>query len=189
MKSLLKKKDPFPHIAFEDFYDRDELTLVWQEINFISRFKGTESFYLDHIYTDRKFSNLLRVNRKIFLSGVLTLFSEMSSELIDCSTVSNDLTLLKNCNNVDKENSLISTTSGFAFSAFSSFFGEIEEAQGGRLHFPQHDYNLELKHNALTIVPGYVKYEVKKIPQLREQLQKNLNFLMVQLGFNNTLSL
>ena len=31
------KLEPFPHIIFHNFYDDDELELIWEELNFYTR--------------------------------------------------------------------------------------------------------------------------------------------------------
>ena len=28
-------RDPFPHLIFNDFYNKNELELIWEELNFI----------------------------------------------------------------------------------------------------------------------------------------------------------
>ena len=90
---------PFPHLILHNFYNREELDLIWEELNFYTKpgklleakdFGGivdatnSRAIVLDQVYNDysdgncdvlgnpdyRPLSNILTVNRKIFDSGV-----------------------------------------------------------------------------------------------------------------------
>ena len=36
MKEIIHK-EPFPHLIIEDFYDEEELELIWEELNFYTK--------------------------------------------------------------------------------------------------------------------------------------------------------
>ena len=74
---------PFPHLIFHNFYNDEELDLIWEELNFytkpdklldVKEYLGVvdktnaKAIYLDVVYPKkfRKLSNILTVNRKIF---------------------------------------------------------------------------------------------------------------------------
>ena len=83
--------DPFPHMIVENFYNDDELKLIWEELDFYTKdgklfdahdFGGiahktnSKAIWLDKVF-DKKYrnlSNILRVNRKLFDSAVLDAF-------------------------------------------------------------------------------------------------------------------
>ena len=94
---------PFPHVIFYNFYNQDELDLIWEELNFYTKpgkfleakdFGGvidrtnSHALLLDDIYKDkhRKLSNILTVNRKVFDDPVLEVFSEIH----DCCSIAKD---------------------------------------------------------------------------------------------------
>ena len=72
--------DPFPHLIINNFYNEEELELVWEELKFYTKpdkffeakdFGGvvgktnSHAIILDEIYKkNRKLSNILNVNRK-----------------------------------------------------------------------------------------------------------------------------
>ena len=88
--------EPFPHLIFNNFYDDNELSLIWEELNFYTKpdklFDGegfgaakniegefitnSKAIALDSVYTgdNRKISNILNVSRKVFDSQILEPF-------------------------------------------------------------------------------------------------------------------
>ena len=78
--------EAFPYIILDDYYDEEELRMIWEELEFLSYphkmrktsveggapFENGElvkknfSRYIDLIYNYRELSNILNVNRKLF---------------------------------------------------------------------------------------------------------------------------
>ena len=79
--------EPFPYIVIDDYYERNELEYIWEELDFLSHpnklkratkrsggasdndgklLKRNFHRYLDGIYVERELSNILTVNRKLF---------------------------------------------------------------------------------------------------------------------------
>ena len=78
--------DPFPHIIVDDLYNENELSGIWQELEFICNhdkmslpskgeaavqdgeiLKVNRVLFLDDVYTDAQvFSNICRINKKVF---------------------------------------------------------------------------------------------------------------------------
>ena len=77
----------FPFVIIDDYYDNDELDLIWDELHHMTyphkwntpkthphsgamedgvSLKLNKFSFLDEYYTDRKYSNILNTNRKIF---------------------------------------------------------------------------------------------------------------------------
>ena len=85
---------PFPHLIIENFYNKEELELVWEEFKFLTKpnklleakdyggvvtHTNSHALILDEVYSKgyRKLSNILTVNRKLFTSDILDLFAEI----------------------------------------------------------------------------------------------------------------
>ena len=89
-------QDPFPHLIVDNFYNEEELELIWEELKFYTKpgklldvkdYGGVEGYtsakaiMLDSLIsgiilkvvdlTGEVMSNILTVNRKLFTSGVL----------------------------------------------------------------------------------------------------------------------
>ena len=87
--------DPFPHLIFHNFYDEEELDLIWEELNFYTKpnklfdvkdyngvvgYTKSKAIQLDLVYSgmNRKLSNILEVSRKVFDNKILEPFSNLS---------------------------------------------------------------------------------------------------------------
>jgi hypothetical protein len=176
---------PFPHLVVENFYNDEELDLIWEELNFYTKpgklleakdYGGVvnrtnaKALLLDSIYKDysdnkginyRNISNILTVNRKLFSCGVLDVFSNIH----DCCCLANqsnsDTTKIRYYH--DGEGYEPHTDKGFQFLAFSYFYKEPKKFTGGELFFPRHNYELTCKNNSIIIFPGWVKHGVKEV--------------------------
>ena len=98
--------DPFPHIVIHDFYDDEELKLIWEELNFYTKpgklvsadkyggivgMTDSKALMLDDVYPKayRNLSNILTVNRKVFTSGVLDVLAQCHG----CCSIAPDVNL------------------------------------------------------------------------------------------------
>ena len=102
-------KKPFPHLIIKNFYNPEELELIWEELKFYTKpgklleakdfggveenkekNKGTNShaLLLDGIYSKkyRSLSNILTVNRKLFDTELLNAFANIH----DCCCIAPD---------------------------------------------------------------------------------------------------
>ena len=87
--------EPFPHLIIENFYDDEELDLIWEELKYYTKpgklleaedFGGvvgktnSHALSLDDVYEKKKYrslSNILTVNRKLFTSNALDIFAKI----------------------------------------------------------------------------------------------------------------
>ena len=86
---------PFPHLIITDYYDSEELKLVWEELDFYTKpgklfnardFGGTltnsHAIALDELYSAgngkfRHISNILTASRKLFSPEVINKFYQI----------------------------------------------------------------------------------------------------------------
>ncbi len=171
--------EPFPHLIIENFYNRKELELIWEELNFYTKpnkllnaedYGGvvdktnSHALALDDIYHGDKLrtvSNILTVNRKLFNSEILDVFSEVH----DCCGIARyanyDITKVRYYH--DEEYYDSHTDSPFHFLAFSYFYKEPKKFSGGEIFFPKYDYEYVCNNNSMIIIPGWVEHGVKKV--------------------------
>ena len=169
---------PFPHIIFHNFYTEEELNLIWEELDFLTKpdklfdvkeYKGVvgyteaKAIQLDTVYKgkNRKLSNILNVTRKVFEKDVLEAFSSIS----DCCSLAKhcnyDVTKVRYYHNNDQYKPHIDML--WNFLAFSYFYREPKKFSGGNLLFPKYDYEYPCDNNSLIILPSYVEHGVQKV--------------------------
>ena len=183
--SLQCNQNPFPHLIVENFYDENELKLIWEELDFYTKpgkllnaehFGGvvektnSKALFLDDIYKDlsnengpnyRKLSNILEVTRKVFVSGILNEFAVLHpccSIVNDCNW---DTTKVRYYH--DNEYYRPHTDSKMPFLAFSYFYKEPKRFEGGDLIFPKYNYSFECSNNSVIIFPGWVEHGVSQV--------------------------
>tara|TARA_B100001113_G_scaffold272093_1_gene226829 strand:+ start:184 stop:801 length:618 start_codon:yes stop_codon:yes gene_type:complete len=169
---------PFPHIIFHNFYTEEELNLIWEELDFLTKpdklfdvkeYKGVvgyteaKAIQLDTVYQgkNRKLSNILNVTRKVFEKDVLEAFSSIS----DCCSLAKhcnyDVTKVRYYHNNDQYKPHIDML--WNFLAFSYFYREPKKFSGGNLLFPKYDYEYPCDNNSLIILPSYVEHGVQEV--------------------------
>ena len=168
---------PFPHLIVNNFYNDEELELIWEELKFYTKpgklleakdFGGVvektnhRALQLDVIYDGyRDLSNILTVNRKLFTSKILDVFAEIHESCWIAPMSDYDITKVRYYH--DKEYYEAHTDKSFQFLAFSYFYKEPKKFIGGELFFPKHNYELTCENNSIIILPGWVKHGVKEV--------------------------
>lgn len=170
----------FPYILIDDFYSDQELNLIWEELLFLcyphklikstketggalsldgELLKNTNHVYLDGFYSNRDYSNILRVNRKIFdnLQEIMwnhdSWFYKNLMFSLDYTQVSyyedgDDYRPHQDCSHV---------------TSLSWFYKEPKAFTGGDLFFPQYDVKIEVLNNRTILFPSHVFHSVDKI--------------------------
>ena len=169
--------DPFPHMIIKNFYNEEELKLIWEELNFYTKPEkllaakeyggvvestNAKAIILDDIYsTHRKISNILTVNRKLFKSEILDAFSSLGGCCSIAKDSNWDITKVRYYH--DQEYYDTHTDKVFQFLGFSYFYKEPKKFKGGDLFFSQYDYEYPCENNSLIIFPGWVSHGVRKV--------------------------
>ena len=179
-------KKSAPIISIENFYTNDELKLIWRELNFLNSgdklkdieemgtaqdkdgnyLKKSKGVFLDHIFMDRSFSDILNINRKIF-------FPEFVEEISKKNLI---FRYLSKCN---RDSTLLSfyTEGGYydnhedscCITAISYFFLEPKKFKGGDLFFSDFDIEIEIKNNMILIFPSCFTHAVSEITECKEE--------------------
>ena len=176
---------PFPHMIIDNFYNEEELELIWEELKFYTKpgklleakdyggvvgYTNAKALMLDSVYRNysdndgvnyRILSNILTVNRKLFASGILDTFATIH----DCCSIANqsnsDTTKIRYYH--DGEGYDPHTDKGFQFLAFSYFYKEPKKFTGGQLYFPKYNYEIPCDNNSMIIFPGWVEHGVREV--------------------------
>jgi len=176
---------PFPHMIIDNFYNEEELELIWEELKFYTKpgklleakdyggvvgYTNAKALMLDSVYRNysdndgvnyRILSNILTVNRKLFASGILDTFATIH----ECCSIANqsnsDTTKIRYYH--DGEGYDPHTDKGFQFLAFSYFYKEPKKFTGGQLYFPKYNYEIPCDNNSMIIFPGWVEHGVREV--------------------------
>ncbi len=171
-------RDPFPHMIVKNFYNDNELKLIWEELDFYTKdgklfdaheFGGvvdktnSKAIWLDKVFSKkyRTLSNILRVNRKLFDSAILDVFSSIHDCCYIAKFCNYDATKVRYYH--DGNYYEPHTDKTVQFLGFSYFYREPKKFEGGELIFPKYDYSFDCPNNSLIMMPGWVEHGVSKI--------------------------
>jgi Rps23 Pro-64 3,4-dihydroxylase Tpa1-like proline 4-hydroxylase len=187
-----KIREPFPHLIIEDFYNEDELKLIWHELNFLtspnklipanlinSGDANHLSIILDQVYNNRNISDILTINRKIFNEKILNDFIELNPLLSDFNLVNAELTKIKYYENY---NQYKKHQDSARFTALTYFYKEPKAFEGGDLYFNDFNYTIKLKNNMLVLFTGVFWHESLPVSLKQDgYITGNGKYTMVQL--------
>ena len=178
--------EPFPLMVVNNFYNQQELNLIWKELDFYTApnklvsaenyggvvgYTNAKALILDDLYRNyesdekgvdyRNISNILTVNRKLFECGVLDTFANIHGCVSIANKTNHDITKVRYYH--DGEYYDPHTDKSTMFLAFSYFYREPKKFVGGDLEFPKYDFKLPCDNNSMVIFPGWVEHGVRKV--------------------------
>ena len=178
--------EPFPLMVVNNFYNQQELNLIWKELDFYTapnKLVSAENYVCFVVYTNaialilydlyrnyesdekgvdyRNISNILTVNRKLFECGVLDTFANIHGCVSIANKTNHDITKVRYYH--DGEYYDPHTDKSTMFLAFSYFYREPKKFVGGDLEFPKYDFKLPCTNNSMVIFPGWVEHGVRKV--------------------------
>ena len=184
-------KEPFPHLIVKNFYNEEELELIWEELKFYTHpgklydakdFGGivdntnSKAIILDQLYRNyshkqsenvngnpnyRLMSNILTVTRKIFNSGILEVFSNIHGCCSIAKFANWDATKVRYYHNGEYYEP--HTDKSMQFLAFYYIHKEPKKFSGGEIYFPKYDYEYGCDNNSIIVFPGWVKHGVRRV--------------------------
>ena len=172
----------FPYLMIDDFYSKDEETLIWEELTFhknnfkvdhkrngdgVARDENNKPLanatrlYLDDTYVDkRQDSNILNLYTKIISPEVKEAYRQTTPswrlfEITnqDCSQVSY----------YENEGDYKEHYDKFMHSCLIWFYKKPKRFTGGNLTFTQSQQTVECKHNRMILFPSYYLHAVDKV--------------------------
>ena len=178
--------EPFPLMVVNNFYNQQELDLIWKELDFYTApnklvsaenywgvvgYTNAKALILDDLYRNyesnekgvdyRNISNILTVNRKLFECGVLDTFANIHGCVSIANKTNHDITKVRYYHGGEYYDP--HTDKSTMFLAFSYFYREPKKFVGGDLEFPKYDFKLSCTNNSMVIFPGWVEHGVRKV--------------------------
>jgi predicted 2-oxoglutarate/Fe(II)-dependent dioxygenase YbiX len=171
-------KQPLEFIVIDDFYEDFELKRIWSELEFLkSKFikadhtsaatdasgkslKKSEGIFLDEVYKDKSFSDILNLNQKIFCDAIIEQILNFNPlyKLYLCPD--NIYSLVNYYEDTDYYEPHVDIST---FTAITILYKEPKKFDGGVLSFPDYDVNIESKNNRLILFPSMVKHGVSEM--------------------------
>ena len=165
--------EPFFHSIIHEVYTKEEQKLIWQELDFLNKMgkllPPTETgdpnsspnklgVFLDRLYkNNKKFSNILNVNRKIY--KIKHLLSEnIFSRYLD--VVDYDLTMVSYYGDGSY---YLPHHDSYILSAVTTFWKTPKMFSGGELSFAEYKYTPKMEHNTMILFPSFEMHEVSEI--------------------------
>lgn len=169
-----------PVVVIDDFYTESELSLIWLELNFLTsagklltpeqthgardhlnnQLKSNHGIFLEEVYQDRKFSDILTLNRKMFSPDINRSLISISPEYKYIHNINYDVTLLSYYENDDfykghRDRSVLS----YVYWCNK----EPKKFEGGDLYFEELDKTVPYKNNRLVIFPSHYFHQVSAV--------------------------
>lgn len=180
-------KEPFEYIIIDETYTEEELKLIFLELEFWTLSKklmgpehtGTASWengspkkknkgvFLDEVYTNRNYSNILNLNRKIYDIQL----NEPSVIKDFLNLLNQDMTLVSYYEN---ENYYHFHRDESILTAVTYLYRQPKKFKGGDLILTDYEIAFEPWFNRTYIMPSVVKHEVTEVIMKPEDCGKGL---------------
>ena len=180
-------REPFEYIIIDNTYTDEELKLIFLELDFwavsgnlmgpehtgTARWENGEpkkknaGVFLDGVYAERSYSNVLKFNRKIY--GIQ--LDKPSTILNQLKESNHDTTLVSYYEN---EAHYKSHKDYSVLTAMTYLYKQPKAFEGGDLILTEYGYAFEPWFNRTYIMPGVVEHEVTEIQMKPEDCGKGL---------------
>jgi Rps23 Pro-64 3,4-dihydroxylase Tpa1-like proline 4-hydroxylase len=199
MNTLIHQiEEPFPFLKIENLYDKDELKLIWQELDFLTTklenpentgaakdnegksLKNNSGLLLDDVYQKRNISNILSINTKLFLPEIINAFSDLSFGYQNIKKTNYDRTLISYYENGGYYKSHEDIA---MYTAITWFFKEPKAFVGGDFYFTDYNLKIEIKNNITVLFPSFVKHSVDEVILENKNIIGSGRYSMVQSCF------
>ena len=183
--------EPFPYIVIDDYYERNELEYIWEELDFLSHpnklkratkisggasdndgklLKRNFHRYLDGVYTERELSNILTVNRKLFEDNC-KLFRQHPHWFFQNVVFDADYTQVGYYEDNDEYGQHYDCATA---TSLTWLYREPKRFTGGDLFLGHEKIKIDCINNRTLIFPSMIRHSVNKIQMEMEHQNKRL---------------
>ena len=186
MNLLPIQDDKFPFLVIDNFYSKENLNLIWKELDFLidkvrpedkvvakkdgKSLASVKRVYLDTLYNDRKTSNILEFfPSKLYSDEIIDTYVDLVPSGINFATSNYDSTQLSYYENKDGYKP---HTDVFQHTALTWLFKEPKKFEGGDLVFTQSNIKIDCMYNRTVLFPSWYYHGVTQIKMNDEDLNK-----------------
>ncbi len=192
--------EPFPYIIIDTYYNDAELTLIWEELNFLcypsklrratAKSGGAQTpdgqllklnyhSYLDGLYAFRDMSAILSINKKLFANNY-EIFRQHDSWFFKNLHINKDNTQVGYYEENDEYKTHIDSST---ITALTWLYKTPKRFTGGDLILPDYDTKIKVYNNRTFIFPSFIKHGVIPV-SMKEQHRntKSGRFCISQFG-------
>ena len=177
---IYKLSDPFPHIVVENMYTDDELFLIWEELDFLTKphkfiendlgtgideitnksKSESKSIVLNEVYRKKEISNILNVNTKLLTNNYLQLFSQINPQ---CESILQQNELITKIRYYENEEKYLPHIDNYNYTAITFFHKFPKSFDGGELIFDKYSYEIECNNNLMILFPSCIEHSANTI--------------------------
>ena len=182
-----------PYLIIDNFYNEKELAAIWQELEFLCSdcklesptqyssaideftgevLKNNKFIFIDDIYKDRKCSNILDVNRKLFNNweSIVQTHPDWYFNTLECNKDCTLLSYYENGGYYKPHKDKAHATS------LTWLYKEPKMFTGGDLilSFNGEMERIEVKNNRMLIIPSFIDHEVIEVRMDNEDCGNHL---------------
>ena len=185
--------EPFPYVRIFDFYNEDDLKLIWKELDFIvnndvlvgpehigsaHNVNGEKKDYkrkgrgvwIQNIYKDLNTSYIHKLNKKLFSREMMASIRKNGSWFYRNFGFKTYCTLLSYYENADYYASHVDNSYS---TALTWFYKEPKKFEGGNIMFSDYNIEIEIKNNSILLFPSVISHSVLEIKMEEQYMGEN----------------
>jgi len=179
--------EPFPHLVMYDYFEPEELELIWAELKFLTKktklmppcktstatsedgspLKHNYGLFLYDAYNPNILSDIVRCSRKLFYKPLMDFLADFNFIFKYLEASNKDDLLLSYYENgcyykPHKDGSVLT--------AIVNLHKEPKAFKGGDLFFPEYDnYRISVENNRIVIFPSQIQHAVETVAMESEE--------------------
>ena len=197
-KKITILSEPFPHLIAENFYDEEELKILWEVLDLITEeqkfvspgeihgawnyvndrkvfLTNHKAILLNNFHKEKSYSGIFELFKKRFDYEFFNSFVSRFPQFISLLHVGHhSYCQIKARYYANGEYYKPHTDYKHDCVIFTYFNKDPKKYTGGELYFPEYgNYHFKCENNSLILAPAYVKHAVKKVRINEEDYNNN----------------
>lgn len=177
---------PFPHIIIDNFYNEEELSEIWKELEFLSRpgvlsppeetgsassedgefLKQNNGTFLYNFYSNSSISPILKYYRKFYDQGFLEEIGRKHFIFGYIKECNSDDVLL---NYYEESDYYKPHKDRAVLTSVYNLYKEPKKFEGGDFSFSEYAYKPIFKNNSMILFPSIIEHSVEPIKMLESK--------------------